>query len=876
MLDSSYLRYSKNENNLFYSEPNKIDKVENRLVVSNFSSNDWVYTVDTDWIYMMCKNEKDLPDQGWKIHITATPQEAQEELYIVSQYLIYNDISFKYVPTIEKLIEKNSKNANRASSGKFITIYPHDTKTFIKLLNKLHSLTKFYKNGPYILNDKQWKNGNVFFRYGGFKEIILEKDGHKIDAIRDPNGNLIADKRVPYYYLPEFVKEPIEIQQEEVTISDNEYNSLNEYKILHPIVFSNAGGVYKATINNKDCILKEGRPNAGLDANKTDGYYRILSEYRVLKNLKNNPFVVNVNNYFTAWKHDFLEEDFVPGYTLDEFIALRFPFNPLSCKKDDIKKYTSEAIFIIKELVKAIKSIHSQGVAIGDLQPSNVIFSEKLNKITLIDFEEAKNPNTKFTPGLMTLGFVSNNAKTFGEADWFAIGKIIYFLFMPIEAANSSLTPEIELIYNQRIESIFGSKAVDFVNQMKIEISRHTRANGSPLFIKEFLKLPSQQLTMDNTRFFINQLRQGIINNLNFQSQGLIKGDIKQYKDAITRYSIGYGAFGGIMALTRSGGIPDENIREMENWLFKNCLFLSSIDYDQNNSYGLFNGLAGICSVLFDLGKKKLATQLLKKIKLSKLSDMSIYCGVSGIGLAFLAGFIITNDEELLSQCFEAANLVKQDFLNRKKQPVKTERAGLLNGLAGEALFLYKVGEKTDKKEYKNTAIDILDYIIKYQLKYDQDKNLFVNDTSRKIQRLIPYLNDGSAGIAIAMIAIYKDQKSFLTKERKKTLRDLIAASCCASTVEAGIFDGYSGFLILGNLVRRTFNDDHLTNYIVDGLNMYLFSNGKSEIYLPGNTGLKCSMDVITGASGLILALLGVDSNKWELFLPLPIKAKMF
>ena len=77
MLDDRYLDYSVNNKGLFYSEPNRIDKPEDRLSIASFSSDDWIYTIDADWIYMLNKNEQNSPDQGWKIHITAVPTEAQ-------------------------------------------------------------------------------------------------------------------------------------------------------------------------------------------------------------------------------------------------------------------------------------------------------------------------------------------------------------------------------------------------------------------------------------------------------------------------------------------------------------------------------------------------------------------------------------------------------------------------------------------------------------------------------------------------------------------------------------------------------------------------------------------------------------------------------
>lgn len=876
MLDDRYLEYSKNRKSIFYSEPNPLDKPEDRFAIYDFSTDHWMYVLDTDWIYMMNKDERDLPEQGWKIHLTAVPREAQELLYVVSKYLIENKISFKFVPTVTKLIDKNGKEANRASSGKFITVYPHDTKVFLKLLNDLNELTKLYTNGPYILNDKQWKNGNVFFRYGGFKQMTLYRNGEKIDAIKDPNGNLIPDQRVPYYYLPSFVKEPVEIQRENKAIPSSEYKELNKYKIKDAISFSDSGGVYKASIGDKPCILKEGRPKAGLDSKGTDGFYRILSEYRVLKILKDNPYVVNVNNYFTAWQHNYLEEEYVDGSTVDDIIVFQYPFNTEKYKPEKVNKYLETAIFISNELIKAIRSIHSQGIAIEDLQPSNIIYSEKKHRIKIIDFEEAENPKTPYEPGLMTFGFASKNLKTCEEADWFAVNKIIYYLFLPLEPSNSMFSPKIKEIYKERINLRFGEKAVRFLEKMDLELSRLTNIDGSPNFMDNFLTLPSEKLTRSNYKLFIKQLRNGIINNLDFESQGLIKGDIKQYKNNISRYSIGYGAFGGIMALLRTGGIPDEITDNLDNWLLKNYAILSSLNINEDAQYGLFDGIAGISSILYDLDEKEKATSLLKKIELDKVKNFSIYSGISGIGLAFLSGFSITNDNDLLKMSYKAASLVKNYFIRRIEKPVNKVDAGLLNGLSGEALFLYVFGEKTSNPDFKDIAIDMMDYVIKNILEYDQDGNLYVIDTSRKIRRAIPYLNDGSAGVAITMIYISKRNKDFLNNYRKKILNDLIKSTFCIATVEAGIREGFAGFLILGTFINQTFKDSKLMDYVLNGLNMYLFSNGVNEIYYPGSYAVKCSMDVSTGSSGLLLALESIKPEKQLAFLPLPVSAKIF
>lgn len=196
------------------------------------------------WTNVLVKNEK-IPNQGWKIHISTNIKEAQKTLDIVSTLMIENNVSFKYVKSITELMLKDSKYGDRGSSGKFITIYPKDTEQFISLLSLLENNLNHLKPGPYILNDKRWYNSNVFFRYGAFIPRYIYKDGIKVDAIENLHGELIEDKRVPYYYLPDFVEEPIEIKNMDKTLDQVDISSpLDSFNIEESLHFSNGGGVY--------------------------------------------------------------------------------------------------------------------------------------------------------------------------------------------------------------------------------------------------------------------------------------------------------------------------------------------------------------------------------------------------------------------------------------------------------------------------------------------------------------------------------------------------------------------------------------------------------------------------------------------------------
>ena len=59
----------------------------------------------------------------------------------------------------------NSKQANRTSSGKFITIYPADGVATQRVITELDKLVAG-ADGPYILSDVRWNRGPLYLRYG--------------------------------------------------------------------------------------------------------------------------------------------------------------------------------------------------------------------------------------------------------------------------------------------------------------------------------------------------------------------------------------------------------------------------------------------------------------------------------------------------------------------------------------------------------------------------------------------------------------------------------------------------------------------------------------------------------------------------------------
>lgn len=77
----------------------------------------------------------------------------------------------------------------------FITVYPEHEPQFLELLDELKDITDSYDLDPYILNEQQWRESNVFFRYGGLKRINMIVGGKERLAIRTPEEELIEDEQ---------------------------------------------------------------------------------------------------------------------------------------------------------------------------------------------------------------------------------------------------------------------------------------------------------------------------------------------------------------------------------------------------------------------------------------------------------------------------------------------------------------------------------------------------------------------------------------------------------------------------------------------------------------------------------------------------------
>src|SRR5699024_7127397 len=251
---------------------------------------------------------KNLPKQGWKIHVSATTLNYKDILSETLDVCIKNNLVFKFLLDKKTILEMNSKPVNRGSSGKFITIYPIDVDEFKNSLGNLYQVLRGFE-GPFILSDRRYKDSKVlYYRYGGIIDIQSVKiTGEKEAKIVSPQGEKVIDLRLPYWNPPSWVKDPFVNEDSELTQNKDDKKieptlGGGNYRIIDALHFSNGGGIYIGRDkNNKEVILKEARLLNAFESQDNDFVKRLKNEYKHLNKLKHIKFTPTQIEMFTEW-----------------------------------------------------------------------------------------------------------------------------------------------------------------------------------------------------------------------------------------------------------------------------------------------------------------------------------------------------------------------------------------------------------------------------------------------------------------------------------------------------------------------------------------------------------------------------------------------
>lgn len=809
---------------------------------------DWRQVESNGWLHVM-PLDSTLPDQGWKIHCSATKENAQEILQAVSAYCFSRRIHFKFLPSATDLFRSNVKYAPRGGSGKFITIYPVDSKDTERILHDLDRDIGGYE-GPYILSDLRYNEGPLYVRYGAYKQDFVRNEFDElVPAIRRPDGELEPDHRLPTFSPPEWVELPEFVVRMKEALGSGERPDEFAYEITESLHFSNGGGIYKgrSLATGRQAVLKEARPHAGLTPDGRDAVSRLEQEADFLRKFGDLDQVVNLQDQFVVSGHHFLVEDYVPGITLNKAMVARNPLIRADQTREDRLAYRDWALGIMAEVEEALRSFHREGVVFGDLHPNNIIVTDE-GRPVFIDFEMAYPVDEVNVIPTGAPGYMAGDGRTGIPADLYALGCTKLSLFFPLTV----LIPLDPLKLRQLVDA--AQRAFELPDEYCREILRDIgiEAEEDANCLVQATRSVVNRWDMsspEGVEEVLTGIASGIWESADFsRADRVFPGDPHQFIE--NGVGIAYGACGNLLA---NPGTDAQRERTLD-WIEYAAKRLTK------PSYGFYDGLAGIAYTLRTFGREDAADAILSQLlKLDfALLTSDLYGGLAGIGIYLMD----EAERRPTAEIQQAIASIRDVMARRLDEPVEyvryvdgtptsaTDKGGLMRGMAGHAVYWVRSfeysGEETDLDRAEK-ALDV-------------DLALCIEAGDGSIQlnegwRTLPYLASGSMGVGLAMLRFREYRKRPGDKE---ALRRIVRCADPEFAIQSTLFNGRAGFVYFLTQLAESNDADLVTSADMERhanlLGTYAVLN-RTGIHFPGDQIMRLSTDWSTGSAGVYAAL---------------------
>ena len=268
------------------------------------------------------------PEQGWKLHVSATPLSAVEVLTVLD-VLLTDGARFKVLNSIKLLSALNSGVFGISQIGKFITVYPSDDSHAVRLALELDGVTRGHR-APRVPTDRPLRPGSlVHYRYGSMIrrdeshiEIGRAEDGYDM---LDPAGRLTHDVRLNFYRPPDAsIIDPFEAAGVRVTTPQRGPLLNSRYLVCDALSQSPRGGVFRAidvlTEPARVCLLKEAWHDVGLDQWGRDAHDWAANEEHILTRYAGDPFLPSFYDSFELDRNRYIVIEYIEGTPLDQVL----------------------------------------------------------------------------------------------------------------------------------------------------------------------------------------------------------------------------------------------------------------------------------------------------------------------------------------------------------------------------------------------------------------------------------------------------------------------------------------------------------------------------------------------------------------------------
>lgn len=836
-----------------------IESYTNNTVYIDLFKNKIINIVKKSFFYNVFF-EDDLPEHGWKIHISAIPRNAIKILQITSEYCIENKVDFKFLLDDVVLEKTLSKSWDRSSSGKFITIYPRNEEHFTDIIEDLHTLL-WNQEGPYILSDKRYKDCKVlYYRYGRIHSKITKLiKGENENVLIGPNQEEYIDKPTPYFNLPDWIKDPFP------QVNAEEYIGLKDgrFIIIEALHMSNSGGVYLAFDNhlNHEVILKEARPNVAVMGETTDSIKLRKVEERILIELEGEEGVPELYDTFYEWEHFFLVVEYIKGQDLIEFTLS--PDN-LEYKKRNSYKTFIKFITVFIDLLGKLDKIHKRKITIGDLTPYNIRV-DNLNKVHFLDFELAVSDSVfneaaylLSTPGFRITKLKPSLENRF-DIDKEAAGLVMLSFFCSTGSFFTLSSSSIHCFLNELEEDNFIT--LEFSN-----LIRDLIFTPNEIQLVDIVKRLKDIKKVDEAQFYndtVSPLLQQDLYLVLEKSQYTIEQEIRSlnkvdlFKDSNGKYQNGLyeGVLGALLILKKLNSEFNSSPL-LSEYIESNCFSVGN--------YGLLSGSVGIAYALEELGIVEIAKKTFGKAleQAETSNDYTLGSGKSGIGILALHLYKKYHNESNLEQALEIGksiiDIFEKEGYGGFRDSDEILKWGYYEGLAGISYFLSKLYEETKDDTFLAFSIKIMTIVINSSL--DIQGSFYLTPTEKKGD-FSPYLN-GASGAFLSLVSI---NASLDSREVSKVIERYYNTISYKYAKDPNYQNGLSG---IGQVLLEAYQITSDKKYLISAENIVrsilIFQyEDNNMLYFPNNSLLSHSLEYSNGMSGIIDFLLNFYNTKY-------------